>query len=305
MNLEKTIISYLTYCQYQKRLDGKTIKAYRTDLNQFALAIQEHDDPFHKTIVSQYVQQMHNNFKPKTVKRKIASIRAFLNYLEFEDMIESNPVHKLRLEFREPLILPKSVPLQIVQQLLKTASQLKVESDTDYQQCIKSRNMAVLELLFATGLRVSELCSLRITDVNMQSGSIKVWGKGARERMVFVGNSEVLAALKHYRKVQERHTCLNDWFFLNRFGNRLSEQSVRDMIDSYAKLARIKVHITPHMMRHTFATLLLEADVDIRYIQSILGHSSISTTQIYTHVSQSKQRSILKNKNPRNRITIS
>lgn len=296
MNLDETVLSYLKYCQYQKRLDEKTIKAYRIDLTQFILAVQAHDDPLNKNIVSQYVQQMHNDFKPKTVKRKIAIFRAFFNYLEFEDIIETNPIHKLRLEFREPILLPKSVPLKIVQQLLETANQLQVESSTSYQHCVKSRNMAVLELLFATGLRVSELCSLHITDVNLQSGNIKVWGKGARERMVFVGNSEVLSALKSYRKEQEKHTCSADWFFLNRFGNRLSEQSVRDMICSYARQARIKEHITPHMMRHTFATLLLEEDVDIRYIQSILGHSSISTTQIYTHVSQNKQRSILKTK---------
>ena len=170
---------------------------------------------------------------------------------------------------------------------------------------MRLRNLAVLELLFATGLRVSELCSLRPNDINLKNGEIRIWGKGSRERMVYIGNPESLTILKQYEKAFAPKIQTANWFFINRLGSRLSEQSVRNMVTDYTQRALVQEHVTPHMFRHTFATLLLEEDVDIRYIQDILGHSSITTTQIYTHVSQNKQKSILKKKHPRNKISYS
>ena len=296
--------NYLAYCQLQKRLSEKTLKAYKIDLNQFLDFSTNTDNPVTKENLINYVQSLHQTFKPKTAKRKIASIRAFLNHLEFEEIITLNPVQKIRMEFREPTILPKALPLKTIRKLLKTANDLLELEQTPNQFNIRLRNMAILELLFATGLRVSELCSLRSDDVNLYSGAVKVWGKGSRERMVFVGNPETLSILKRYRKTQEMKPNTAGWFFINRFGNKLAEQSVRDMLNSYTLLAKIPEHITPHMLRHSFATLMLEEDVDIRYIQSILGHSSITTTQIYTHVSQKKQRAIMKKKHPRNKWTF-
>ena len=304
MNLDENIKQYLVYCHLQKRLSEKTIKAYRIDLNQFVEFSADIDDPVAKENVISYIQSLHQMYKPKTAKRKIASIRAFLNYLEFEEIIISNPVQKIRMEFREPMTLPKALPLKTIKKLLKTANDLLEIEQTPTQHNTRLRNMAILELLFATGLRVSELCSLQADDVNLNNGTVKVWGKGSRERIVFVGNPETLSALKQYRKTQEKKSDTICWFFLNRFGNKLAEQSVRDMLNSYTSLAKIPEHVTPHMLRHSFATLMLEEDVDIRYIQSILGHSSITTTQIYTHVSQNKQRAIMKKKHPRNKWTF-
>ncbi|MDR1271857.1 MAG: tyrosine-type recombinase/integrase, partial [Clostridiales Family XIII bacterium] len=271
MDLARAINQYLDYCQFQKRLSGKTVKAYKIDLMQFTAFVADCGEPFHKEKISQYVRDLHLMYKPKTVKRKIASVRAFINYLEFEEMIDSNPVRKMRLGFREPVALPKSLSLKTVRKLFSTANMLLSAESTKFRRGIRLRNMAVLELLFATGLRVSELCSLHSADVNLQNGMVKVWGKGSRERIVFVGNAEVLAVLREYERAQARDTKQSGWFFTNRFGNRLSEQSVRDMVKSYAAKAGIAGRVTPHMLRHTFATLLLEEDVDIRYIQNILG----------------------------------
>lgn len=302
--LDSQIEDYLGYCQQQKRLNEKTVKAYRIDLTQFSDASAHLEGPLDKDNITHYIAYLHDKYKPKTAKRKIASIRAFLNHLEFEEQIDTNPIHKIRLAFREPMALPKSLPLSTIQKLLRTANDMLRADQTDRQRMVKLRNLAILELLFATGLRVSELCSLHAEDINLQSGFVKVWGKGARERIVYVVNPEALAILKQYKKCNGEAIAKTGWFFINRFGNRLTEQSVRAMLDSYAKCANIPEHITPHMLRHSFATLMLEEDVDIRYIQSILGHSSIATTQIYTHVSQSKQRSIMKKKHPRNKISL-
>lgn len=299
--LQTQIKDYLSYCQFQKMLNIKTLKAYRIDLHQFENFFTDTSEPFTKELISKYVQMLHAQYKPKTVKRKIACVRAFINYLEFDEQIASNPISKIHLDFREPFTLPKSLPLSTIQKLLKTVynnAEQQNHSLTGY------RDIAVLELLFATGLRVSELCSVTPEDLNLKNGFVRVQGKGARERIIFISNPDTLSALRSYQKSYIKEISESGWFFVNRLGNRLSEQSVRGIIKKYTEIAKLNGHITPHMFRHSFATLMLEEDVDIRYIQSILGHSSITTTQIYTHVSLNKQKSIMRKKHPRNRINL-
>lgn len=167
------------------------------------------------------------------------------------------------------------------------------------------RDVAILELLFATGMRISELCSLHTDDIDLIEGSVKIYGKGAKERLIQICNQNVLIALRNYVGCWNDKIQTSNHFFLNRLGNPLSDQSVRYMIQKYCGQAGISLHITPHMFRHSFATFLLEEDVDLRYIQHLLGHSSITTTQIYTHVTLKKQRDILTYKHPRNKLTAS
>lgn len=161
-----------------------------------------------------------------------------------------------------------------------------------------------MELLFATGIRVSELCALTPQSVNLNEGTVLIYGKGAKERIVQIGNCAVLSALTQYYSVYRDIIYKSGHFFINRCGRKYSDQSVRAMICKYIKCTGTSLHVTPHMFRHTFATQLLEADVDLRYIQSLLGHSSISTTQIYTHVTTSKQKDILATKHPRNKLLL-
>ena len=141
-------------------------------------------------------------------------------------------------------------------------------------------------------------------DVDLLEGTIKIYGKGSKERIVQIGNKDVLASLINYENAFTDKIRSTGYFFVNRLQRRLSEQSVRLMINKYVEKAGLSNHITPHMFRHSFATLLLEEDVDIRFIQKLLGHSSIITTQIYTHVASNKQRDILTSKHPRNRILV-
>ena len=166
------------------------------------------------------------------------------------------------------------------------------------------RDVAVLELLFATGMRVSELCHLQLRDFDLATGSILVLGKGRKQRLIQVCNESVLQLMRVYRSKIETEENIPESFFINRLRKPLSDQSVRLMIKKYYLRAGITKHITPHSFRHTFATLLLEEDVDIRYIQHLLGHSSIAVTQIYTHVNQEKQRQILSDKHPRSKFEM-
>lgn len=153
-------------------------------------------------------------------------------------------------------------------------------------------------------MRISELCSLKLSDIDLKNKTVLIYGKGAKERMLQIENPEVISALILYQQTFKEDIDSCGYFFVNKLRRKLSDQSVRFMINHYAKLAGIEQHITPHMFRHSFATLLLEQDVDIRYIQRMLGHSSISTTEIYTHVSNTKQKDILIHKHPRNLITL-
>lgn len=299
---DEQIRFYLHICRYPKNLDEKTVKAYRIDLRQFSEFLAETQFEISRESISAYIMEMNQRFKPRSVKRKIASMKAFLNYLEDEALIENNPFNKLRISLREPVLLPRTIPLRTIEKLLSEAHHMASDGSTPYIKKYALRDTAVMELLFATGLRVSELCSLNVADLDLVEGAVKIYGKGAKERIVQIGTPAVLTVLSEY------HSCFGGQasapFFVNRAGNRISEQSVRSILNKYASRINSDLHVTPHMFRHSFATLLLEEDVDIRYIQQLLGHSSITTTQIYTHVAMAKQRTILLNKHPRNKLSV-
>lgn len=303
--LQSITNNYLEYCQNQKRLDSKTLKAYRIDLAQFHAAISiDSISDITPSILEGYIADLHQKFKPKTVKRKIASLKALFHYFEYREIIDRNPFNKLQIKFREPVILPKTIPLHTVEVFLSTMYKQQANVLTEYQKKNTLRDIAVIELLFATGMRISELCSLKVNDVNLYDKNILIYGKGSKERRIQIGSEDVTHILEEYKNtfLKEMQNCGH--FFANQTGSPLSDQSVRRMINKYTSLAAIDLHITPHMFRHTFATSLLEADVDIRYIQEMLGHSSINVTEIYTHVAMSKQRDILVAKHPRKDFRI-
>lgn len=304
-NLQNHIKTYLEYCQTQKRLDTKTLKAYRIDLKQFQSEIPTTEIvEITSETLEKYISHLHQTYKPKTVKRKIASLKAFYHYLEYKELVDRNPFNRIQVKFREPVILPKTIPLQLVETFLATIYTQRTNAATIYQKRNALRDAAVIELLFATGIRISELCSLKLQDVNLYEKTILIYGKGSKERKIQIGNEDVVTILKEYKEdfITEIRNC--NYFFVNQSGKPLSDQTVRRMINKYSSLAAIELHITPHMFRHTFATSLLEADVDIRYIQEMLGHSSINITEIYTHVAMAKQRDILTTKHPRKDFQI-
>ena len=304
-NIELHIKDYLNYCSLQKRLNTKTIKSYRIDLTQFTSHIKETQlTSITQDTLEQYISHLHQNYQPKTVKRKIASLKAMFHYFEYKELIIQNPFDKLQVKFREPTILPKTIPLQTVECLLKTIYGQQHNAKTAHQRKDAVRDTAVCELLFATGMRISELCSLTVNDINLQDGTILIYGKGSKERRLQLGNTDVIDALKKYKAEFSSEIAGCNNFFVNQCGRPLSDQTVRRMITKYTTLSAIDLHITPHMFRHTFATSLLEADVDIRYIQEMLGHSSINITEIYTHVAVAKQRDILTSKHPRKDFAI-
>ncbi|MDE5864882.1 MAG: tyrosine-type recombinase/integrase, partial [Lachnospiraceae bacterium] len=188
MQTLKTITAeYLHYCKVHKNLDFKTVKAYRIDLAQFLSLIPSNTLPISKEMLMNYLSKIHEMYQPRTVRRKIASVKAFFHYLEFEEIIEINPFNKIDLSFRQPKRLPKTIPANIIQIFLSAIYQEKAQAKTAYHKKTIIRDIAVIELLFATGMRISELCSLKQTDLDLENRTVLIFGKGAKERLLQIG----------------------------------------------------------------------------------------------------------------------
>lgn len=297
---------FISHCKFEKNLSLKTIKAYQTDLNQFQKFLLTKNystdvDKITKVELRDYLEAI-SNLKPKSIKRKIATIKAMFNYLEFDDIVSMNPLRKMRIKIKEPKQLPRALSIKEIGDIFRSVynANRTPEDKNCYSYFAEIRNIAVIELLFATGGRVSEIANLKDSQIDLNSGQVIIKGKGDKERIIQICNRETIALLKKYRRISyNKIKGADDYFLVNRFNNKLSDQSIRNIVSALSKKAKIQTHVTPHVFRHSFATLLLEKDVDIKYIQSMLGHSSIMTTQIYTHVNKEKQKQILRAKHPR------
>jgi len=297
---------FINHCKYEKNLSEKTIKAYSIDIAQLIKFLIEKDfsleiEKITKTEIREFLEAI-SFLKPKSIKRKVATMKAMFNFFEFEDKILINPFRKMRIKIQEPKRLPKVMEIRDVNAIFKSAyiKNSSCKDSTNYSYLESLRNVVVVELLFATGARVSEIANLKKEDIDFYSGTVSIKGKGDKERNIQICNKETIKILKEYFKLfKTKIKSAGDYFLVNRLGSKLSDQSIRGIVKVLSKDAKVQKHITPHVFRHTLATLLLEKDVDIKYIQSILGHSSIMTTQIYTHVNRKKQRQILTTKHPR------
>jgi len=304
--MTQEISQFIFHCEMEKNLDRKTTKAYISDLNQFKIFVKKSNTKeINKEDLKAYFLEL-SKYAPRTIKRKIATLKTFFSYLEFEEEIDTNPFRKVRTKIKLNTKLPNTLSISEIKSILQYIynSKKRVIDSSNYKYKEIIRNIAVLELLLASGIRVSELCSLKINNISSDFSLVKVMGKGNKERIIPITNRATQEALEHNYSVFKAEIQNTSFMFINRFGNPLSEQSVRFMVKAYAKKAKIERTITPHVFRHSFATLLLEEDVDIRYIQHLLGHSSINVTQIYTHVNEKKKKELLTLKSPRNFVTL-
>lgn len=299
MDVQMRVEHYLDYCEFRKELDQKTLKAYRIDLRQYFDFVQVLEPAKEK--IEEYITELHKLFKQKTVKRKIASIKAFYNYLEEEEILNESPFRKIRVKFKETITLPRIIPRKEIEQLLNHMYRCRQKNKKSKWIL---RDIAVVEIFFATGARVYEISNMKLDSMDLESGLIRIMGKGGKERYIQIGESEIIDLLQLYYRECESEIKKSGYFFVNNRGVRYTEQSMRSMIKKYASEAGIQRKITPHMFRHSFATYLIEEGVDISCVQQILGHSSIKTTQIYIHVAARKQAEILKMKHPRKQMKI-
>lgn len=298
--LSQYISQYLCTCELEKKLSPDTLKAYRIDLSQFSSFVQ--DSPVDKVLLGHYAAYLNQNFAPRSVKRKLASVRAFYGALEEQELIEESPFRRFHLHIAYPKELPRSIPTKTVEAIFREAYG-KYQTTEDRWAL---RDILVLELLFDTGMRVSELCKLTPDTFQLEADSLRllIHGKGRKERILQVATAEVVMLSTEYWNVFQDGIRNAGTILLNRRGRPLTTQGVRQIITRHIQSAAIQGHFTPHMFRHTFATALLDGGADIRYIQTLLGHSSISTTEIYTHVATGQQSAILAQRHPRNGMSF-
>lgn len=303
MNLEHLINIYLEHCSIQNNLGFKTLKAYKSDLSQFREFMNDKDF-LNKNNIEDYIAYLKSmSYKIKTIKRKIASLKAFYSFLTYQEYIEFNPFYKIKLKIKESFVLPKIITIEDLNKLFNVIEEkIEITNNSKYTYKELLRDRAILELLLASGIRIGELCALKRNNIMYSSNLIKIKGKGSKERMIPIYHPRLIDDLLAYEKAFDEELKCSEYFFISKRKNRISCQSVAYMIKKYSRLAGIGINITPHMFRHTFATMLLEQDVDSRQIQLILGHSSIYTTQIYTHISSKKKNDIMKYKNPLSKI---
>lgn len=189
-NIKKEVEKYLLVCENSKGLSKLTIKAYRIDLMQFLDFIQ-YKNSLNKEQLIEYINYIHKKYKPKSAKRKIASIKAFYRYMETEDIIEYNPFHKIALKYKEPITLPKTIPLDSIKDILKYSYKKLNNVNSNYQYMVALRNTIIIELLFSTGMRVSEISNLKRKSLDLQSNTIYIYGKGSKERIMCITNDKI------------------------------------------------------------------------------------------------------------------
>ena len=298
-NISDYIRAYLQYCRHQKKLSPNTLRAYQIDMAQFiaylnSQTVDHSPKEIDKKIIQTYVDHLVTHYAPRSCKRKIACLKAFFNHLEFEDIITVSPFRKLRIAIKEPRVLPRTIKKVEMSALLQHVYKSANEANTPCQQFNAIRNIAIYELLLSTGIRVGELCRLQTDSIDFDNGTIQIHGKGDKERTVYLTSDVVRKAMQNYATIRKRLVGISSEYFFVKWNNgKLQEGNVRTHMQKVSNLILHK-QITPHMFRHTFATTLLESNVDIRYIQELLGHSSIKTTQIYLHLSNASIRSALK-----------
>jgi integrase/recombinase XerD len=279
---------FVEHCRIAKRLSINTLRAYETDLADFQAQVGHKVDiaSIDREILRRYARHLFDTkgLKETTVKRRMAALKVMFRWLERDEVIALSPFHRLDLSIRLPRRLPRALTADEMRRLLRA-----VEHDRDGSHDGEMLHFIIV-CLFVTGLRVGELTGVGIADADPIEGTILVRGKGNRERRVFLTGREAIAAFNRYVLSRTTVPTTSSRLLVTEGGTEVAAQYIRRRLTSLAMRARIERRITPHMLRHTAATQLIEAGVDIRFVQKLLGHASIATTQIYTQVSDSSLR---------------
>jgi len=296
MEISATISSFLTYVKVEKGLSSNTVSAYRRDLVKFDVFAQKRKLSLEAVSRDDLVDFLANLYRLKlesrTVARHLVTLRNFFRFAQIHELITTDP----SINLESPKIrrsLPGYLRLEEVERLLE---------QPDSTTALGLRDRAMLEVLYSTGLRVSELIGLRVSDLDSKVGCVRCIGKGDKERIVPVGRKALMMVEKYLREARPKLLGKlrgSPTLFVNRRGVSLSRVGVWKILSGHGKRAGLRVSLTPHMLRHSFATHLLERGADLRSVQLMLGHADISTTQIYTHVVEGRLKQIYKAHHPR------
>ena len=300
--LREAINSFLNYLTVEKGFSENTVVAYRNDLYQLASFVEEEAIKHglaplwtsfgRQGMLSYLLNLKERNYAATTAARKVAAAKSFFSFMVAEGNIKDNPT----LNVTSPRVgksLPKPISISQVRRLL--------EQPTKLTTLEAKRDRAILELLYASGMRVSELVSLNLGDINIDDGDVRCFGKGHKERLIPIAPRAILTIKEYLQETRPRlsHNDAEQALFLNRRGDRLTRQGLWQILKGYAKSAELDKEITPHTLRHSFATHMLSGGADLRSVQELLGHANISTTQVYTHLTTEHVRRTYEKSHPR------
>lgn len=295
--MNKYIFQYLNHLQVTKNLTTKTLNAYRSDLKQFIFFEKNALEPDLYGYFG-YLQKV-LNLSDTSVRRKIVTLKNFYEFLEYNQIINANPFEKLKFKFRQEKKLPKTLTIKEISALLNCFN-VDVDEISDFQRKQIVRDAALIDLLISTGIRIGEAASITLDDIIVNERTILIHGKGRKQRLIYISPPITWERLNMLIKNRKKER--GEYLFVNREGKQLSIYSIENIYKKYAKKAKVNPKSTPHYLRHTFATNLLANGADLRSVQEILGHASVSTTQIYTEVSNVRKKQVLKKFNYRNKL---
>ncbi|WP_133510656.1 tyrosine-type recombinase/integrase [Candidatus Thiosymbion oneisti] len=310
MHLDQACDDFLSHCRFDKNLSEHTLRAYAIDLKQFQCFKTPRSDVTQckREDIRAYLKCLNDkcNLKEASIKRHIASVRAMFRWLETEEVIDVTPFHRLAIDIKQPVHLPRALTSNEIRRLLRQPltklglptrnpykSQRIARTVRDHTGFLELTTLVTLELLFATGVRVSELSAVKVSDVDFDRRMILIRGKGNRERHVVIPDTDLRELILGYVEARDTLSPTTTSLLINSRGTPASPQFLRHLVIKAGERANLTRRVTPHMLRHSTATHLLEAGIDIRYVQRLLGHQSITTTQIYTHVTDSSLKSAI------------
>lgn len=296
MAINNILMDYLHYLKVERGLSENTINSYGIDLKLFLEYLRENEIPsfkqVNKEVIVNYMQSEKNNNKANSsILRSVSSLRKFFQYLAQEKIIEKDPM----------LLIDTPKKKQHLPQVLTKEEVEKLLRSSNTGQVLGLRDRAMLELMYATGLRISEIINLKLEDLHLTMGTLQTLGKGHKERIVPVGDEAIKWVNRYLEEARPKllKQKRSNYLFLNFHGNNLTRQGVWKNLKAEVRKAGIQKNITPHTLRHSFATHILENGADLRIVQELLGHADISTTQIYTHLSNKQLADIYNRAHPR------
>ncbi|MEO6486721.1 MAG: tyrosine-type recombinase/integrase [Thermoanaerobaculia bacterium] len=300
MNVQQAIDQFLHHGQSERNLSERTLRAYHSDLSQFHHHLNDEAmveiTPEH---LETYLDKLGTGpYRDTSIRRKVAALKVFFRYLEEAGVVEESPARRLKIKRPVENRVPTVLSTREVRALLSAPKDQIGELIGGRDQSPGGRNRyfcavrdnLILELLFSTGIRIGELVALNVSDVDLQTRQIKITGRATRGRSVSLSSDVVRAAIQQYLDLRGERSLETPALFVGRSGTRLTIYSIENIFKKHVRLAEIKRHITPHSLRHTMATMLVNSGTDIREVQEILGHASILSTQVYTKLSIAKHR---------------
>lgn len=301
MKIKELLENYICYLGSSSNKSKETISAYKYDVSAFITFLKD-GQLCKKTIVYYFQSLIKNGYATSSIKRKKISISLFLNYLKIKKKIKTNYLKDIFLNLKNEKRIPRTIPIPIIKKVINHLYDQTTNCSTPYGRFKSNRDLALFDLLITAGIRIGEASAIKISDIDSTNRTILIHGKGKKERIVYIPNNGCWANIQNYQRIRGQIACSNDYLFLNKYKEGLGTHSIDLLFKKMMKELHISSIFTPHCLRHTFATNLLSNGGDLRTVQELMGHSSISTTEIYTHVDFKRKKFVLDNFNYRNKI---